>query len=67
MLRYRGTSTGSLKRLRTNQDGVVSLEYVMLAACVVGSASAAFGTGSGGAVASALASVIGTISTAIGS
>ena len=65
MLRYRGTSTGSLKRLRTNQDGVVSLEYVMLAACVVGSASAAFGPG--GAVASALASAIGTISTAIGS
>ena len=67
MFRYRGTSTGSLKRLRTNQDGVVSMEYVMLAACVVGSASAAFGIGPGGAVASALASAIGSISTAIGS
>lgn len=66
MLRYRVKSTDALKRLRTDQDGVVSFEYVMVAACIVGSVSAAFGTGAGGAVAIALASAISTVSAAIG-
>lgn len=66
MLRCRVKSTDALKRLRTDKDGVVSFEYVMVAACIVGSVSAAFGIGPGGAVATALASAISTISAVIG-
>jgi pilus assembly protein Flp/PilA len=65
MLRYRVKSTDALKRLRTDKDGVLSFEYVMVAACVVGSVSAAFGTNAGGGVATALTSAISTISAAI--
>lgn len=67
MLRYRVKFTDALERLGTDKDGVVSFEYVMVAACIVGSVSAAFGTGAGGAVATALASAISTIGTAVGS
>jgi pilus assembly protein Flp/PilA len=34
-------------RLRDNNDGVVSFEYVMVAACVVAAVVAAFGTAGG--------------------
>ena len=44
----------SMKRLSTNEDGVVSFEYVIVAACIIGAVVAAFGTGSGGAIALAL-------------
>jgi pilus assembly protein Flp/PilA len=33
-----------LERLRTDKDGVVSFEYVVLAACIVGVVVAVFGT-----------------------
>src|SRR5882672_10580833 len=65
ILRYRVKSTDALKRLRTDKGGVVSFEYVMVAACVVASVSAAFGTNAGGGVATALTSAISTISAAI--
>jgi len=35
----------SVKRLSTDKDGVVSLEYVIVAACVVTVVIAAFNTG----------------------
>ncbi|MCK1315382.1 MULTISPECIES: hypothetical protein [Bradyrhizobium] len=57
----------ALKRLRTDKDGVVSFEYVMLAACMVGAVSAAFGTSAGGTVATVLTSGISAISAAISS
>ena len=34
MLRYYVKTTEALKRLRTDKDGVVSLEYVIVGACV---------------------------------
>jgi Flp pilus assembly pilin Flp len=34
MLKYYVKTTEALKRLRANQDGVVSLEYVIVGACV---------------------------------
>ncbi|MGY8684333.1 hypothetical protein Q2941_42260 [Bradyrhizobium sp. UFLA05-153] len=34
MLRYYVETTEALKRLRTDKDGVVSLEYVIVGACV---------------------------------
>jgi Flp pilus assembly pilin Flp len=46
-------------RLRDNQDGVVSFEYVMVAACIVAAVVAAFGTKGGtGAVGSALTAAL---------
>ena len=58
MLKYYIKSNEALKRLRTDKDGVVSFEYVIVAACIIGAVVAAFGTGSGGAIATALTSGI---------
>jgi Flp pilus assembly pilin Flp len=56
-----------LARLRTDKDGVVSFEYVIVAAAVVAAVIAAFGglTGTGG-IATALSTALGKISTQIG-
>lgn len=48
------SATEALKQLRTDQDGVVSFEYIIVAACIIGAVVAAFGTGAGGAIATAL-------------
>ena len=48
MLKYYVKTTEALKRLRTDQDGVVSFEYVIVAACIIGAVGAAFGNGTGG-------------------
>ena len=48
MLKYYIKTTEALKRLRTDKDGVVSFEYVIVAACIVGAVVAAFGTGATG-------------------
>ena len=47
MLKYYIKTTEALKRLRTDNDGVVSFEYVIVAACIVAAVAAAFGTGTG--------------------
>ena len=47
MLKYYIKTTEALKRLRTDKDGVVSFEYVIVAACIVAVVAAAFGTGLG--------------------
>jgi Flp pilus assembly pilin Flp len=65
MLKYYIQTTEALQRLRTDQDGVVSFEYVIVAACIVGAVAAAFGTGAGGNIATALTTAIGYITTAI--
>ena len=54
MLKYYVSTTEALKRLRADQDGVVSFEYIIVAACIIGAVVAAFGTGAGGAIATAL-------------
>jgi pilus assembly protein Flp/PilA len=54
MLHYYVEITEALKNLGTDQDGVVSFEYVIVAACIIGAVVAAFGTGAGGAIATAL-------------
>ena len=36
-----------LARLRASQEGVVSFEYVIVAACIVAAVAAAFGGGTG--------------------
>jgi Flp pilus assembly pilin Flp len=54
----------ALKHLRTDQDGVVSFEYIIVAACIIGAVTAAFGTGAGGAIATALSGGITSITAA---
>jgi len=61
MLKYHVESTAFLKRLRMDNDGVVSFEYVIVAACIVAVVTVAFGTdattGIGKAVADAIAAI----------
>ncbi|MCP3471593.1 hypothetical protein NLM33_14775 [Bradyrhizobium sp. CCGUVB1N3] len=64
MLKYYFETRKALKHLRTDQDGVVSFEYIIVAACIIGAVSAAFGTGAGGAIKTALTTGITTITAA---
>ena len=48
-----------------DKNGVVSFEYVIVAACVVGAVVLAFGTGAGGAIATALGTAITAIVTQV--
>jgi Flp pilus assembly pilin Flp len=53
------------ERLRSDQDGVVSFEYVIVAACVVAVVIAAFGTTGTGPLGTALTTAIGDIATKV--
>ncbi|MBR1155276.1 hypothetical protein [Bradyrhizobium sp. JYMT SZCCT0428] len=53
-----------MKSLSKDQDGVVSFEYIIVAACIIGAVVAAFGTGAGGAIATALTGGITSITAA---
>ncbi|WGR92974.1 hypothetical protein MTX26_24035 [Bradyrhizobium sp. ISRA443] len=65
MLKYYIKTTEALKRLRDNEDGVVSFEYVIVAACVVAAVGAAFGLGGTGPISDALSSAISSISSKV--
>nr|WP_245004130.1 hypothetical protein [Bradyrhizobium liaoningense] len=52
----------ALKRLRENERGVVSFEYVIVAACIVAAVGLAFGAGGSGPISAALSSAISSIS-----
>ena len=64
MLRYYIKTTEAMKRLRVDQDGVVSFEYIIVAVCIIGAVSAVFGIGAGGAIGQALTGGIAAITTA---
>ena len=55
----------AILRVRMDKNGVVSFEYVIVAACVVGAVVLAFGTGAGGAIATALTNAITAIVTKV--
>jgi pilus assembly protein Flp/PilA len=65
MLRHFVKSRDVLERLRTDKDGVVSFEYVIVAACIVAAVAAAFGTGTASGIGLALTTAIGGITTAV--
>jgi Flp pilus assembly pilin Flp len=50
-----------LARLRSDKGGVVSFEYVIVAACIVIAVGVAFGTGAGGAIGTALTNAIAAV------
>ena len=54
MLKLYVKTIETLRRLRTDKDGVVSFEYVIVAACIVAAVVAAFGTGTAAVSATAL-------------
>jgi pilus assembly protein Flp/PilA len=54
MLKYYIKTAEAVKRLRTDNDGVVSFEYVIVAACVVAAVVAAFGTSATSGIGAAL-------------
>ena len=58
-------SRETLLRLWTDKDGVVSFEYLIVAACIIGAVAAAFGTNAAGGIGTALTTGLTAISTAI--
>ena len=58
MLRYYVKTREALKRLRADMNGVVSFEYVIVAACVVAAVLFAFGPTGSGVIGSALSTAI---------
>jgi pilus assembly protein Flp/PilA len=60
MIKYYIKATEALKRLRTDKDGVVSFEYIVVAACIVAVVIAVFKTDT--SISSALTTGIGKIS-----
>jgi pilus assembly protein Flp/PilA len=61
MLKYYVKSTEALKSLRADKKGVVSFEYVLVAACIVAAVIFAFGLDTQGAIATKLSSSISAI------
>lgn len=64
MLKYYIKTTEALNHLRTDEDGVVSFEYIIVAVCIVGAVGAVFGGGAGGQIGAALTTGITAITTA---
>ena len=63
--RYYFKASEGFRRLRTERHGVVSFEYVIVAACVVTAIGAAFGTDAGAGIAAALTSILNSITGAL--
>jgi pilus assembly protein Flp/PilA len=61
MTKFYIKATEALKSLRADQAGVVSFEYVIVAACIVAAVAAAFGTGGTGPIVEALTDAISAI------
>jgi pilus assembly protein Flp/PilA len=64
MLKYCVKTNEALKRLRANEDGVVSFEYIIVAVCIIGAVAAVFSGTGAGTVGNTLAAGISNISTA---
>jgi pilus assembly protein Flp/PilA len=62
MLKSWGETRHLLERLRADEGGMASFEYILVAFCIIGAVGAAFGAGAGGgAITTALTSGIATI------
>jgi pilus assembly protein Flp/PilA len=64
MLKYYVKASDLLARVREDKDGVVSFEYVIVAACIIAAVAAAFGTGTTSGIGAALKTGITDITTA---
>ena len=66
MLKLYIQTTEAFKRLRSDTAGVVSFEYVIVAACIVAAVSIAFGTDATSGIGKALSDAITAISDKVG-
>jgi Flp pilus assembly pilin Flp len=64
MLKFYVKASDLLSRLRTDKDGVVSFEYVIVAAVVVGAVGAVFGTANANGISGMLTTGFKAINTA---
>jgi pilus assembly protein Flp/PilA len=64
MLKFYVKGSDLLTRLREDKDGVVSFEYVIVAACIIAAVAAAFGTTTGTGIGAALSGGITRITAA---
>jgi pilus assembly protein Flp/PilA len=55
----------NVKTLGKDKDGVVSFEYVIVAACIVAAVAAAFGTSTASGIGKVLSTAIAAIGTAV--
>jgi pilus assembly protein Flp/PilA len=65
MLRHRVTINKPLKCMRADKGGVVSFEYVAVAACIVATVTAVFTATGSNSISDALTSMMATITAAI--
>jgi pilus assembly protein Flp/PilA len=61
MMKFYVKAREAALRLRSDKQGVVSFEYVVVAACIVAAVAAVFGTGAGGKIGTALSGAIDVI------
>jgi pilus assembly protein Flp/PilA len=61
MLKFYAQANDLLYRLRTDREGVVSFEYIIVAACIVGAVALAFGNAAGGPISAALTAGLGGV------
>jgi pilus assembly protein Flp/PilA len=64
MLKFYVKAQEAVQRLRTDKDGVVSFEYVIVAACIVAVVAAVFGGAGGTSIQTKLSDAISAISLA---
>jgi pilus assembly protein Flp/PilA len=64
MLKYYVKTTEALKRLRTDEAGVVSFEYIIVACCIIAAVAAVFGGTGAGTIAGTLKDGLANITTA---
>ena len=67
MLKYYFNTTETLKRLRADEDGVVSFEYVIVTASIVATVIAVFGGAGTDPIKNALIAALGAIITKLAS
>jgi pilus assembly protein Flp/PilA len=65
MLKYYIKASELVTRLREDKDGVVSFEYIIVAACIVAAVGLAFGGGAASPIVVALTKGITAIATAL--
>ena len=65
MLKFYVRSREAMRRLVTDNEGVISFEYVVLAACIVGVVLAVFGGSTNSVMYQALNNAITTIANAV--
>jgi Flp pilus assembly pilin Flp len=67
MLKFYVKASETLRQLRSDKRGVVSFEYIIVAAAIVGAVTLAFGAAGGaGPISAGLTKALGNIVTAIG-